>query len=333
MDWKLPIRILLLPFSWIYWLVVRCRTLFYATGIISQKQLKGAVVSVGNLTVGGTGKTPMVMWLAEKFLRDGKRVAILSRGYRGSAGSSDEIKLLKRRLGERVRFGVGPDRYAEGQRLEAQAPVDIFLLDDGFQHLKLARDVDIVMLDGSRRLKDEWVLPAGRLREPIAACGRADLLVVTRKFEPSPMNANDSHGRQLFYAQTKLLGFRELGEAGAPPLLSEIGPGPFFGFCGIGNPRAYFDDLNRWSVGVAGTQEFRDHHRYSQSDADELESLAEHAGAGALVTTEKDEQNLSGVKFCKLTVYVAVIDFAVSREGEFVTALDQILGERRSTTA
>src|SRR6476620_1741521 len=100
MDWKMPIRILLLPFSWIYGLVVRCQTLSYATGIISQKQLKGAVVSVGNLTVGGTGKTPMVMWLAEKFLRDGRRVAILSRGYRGSAGSSDEIKLLKRRLGE-----------------------------------------------------------------------------------------------------------------------------------------------------------------------------------------------------------------------------------------
>src|SRR6266699_952206 len=98
MNWPLPIRILLLPLSWIYGLVVRWKTLLYMTGGIQQKRLKGAVVSVGNLTVGGTGKTPMVLWLAEKYLADGKRVAILSRGYRGSGGTSDEIELLRRRL-------------------------------------------------------------------------------------------------------------------------------------------------------------------------------------------------------------------------------------------
>ena len=107
-------------------MVVRGKALLYDTKILSQRRLKGAVVSVGNLTVGGTGKTPMVLWLAEKFLAEGKRVAILSRGYRGEQGTSDEIELLKARLGGRVRFGVGPDRFSEGRKLEEAEPVDVF---------------------------------------------------------------------------------------------------------------------------------------------------------------------------------------------------------------
>src|SRR5215470_9427610 len=146
MEWPLPIRIFLLPLSWVYGLVVRCKTILYGNRILQPKRLKGAVISVGNLTVGGTGKTPMVLWLAEKFLAEGKRVAILSRGYRGSDGTSDEIELIKHRLRGRAAFGVGKDRFAEGKKLEAQGPVDIFILDDGFQHLRLARDLDIVML-------------------------------------------------------------------------------------------------------------------------------------------------------------------------------------------
>src|SRR5712675_283205 len=119
MRLPLPIRILLLPLSWIYGTVIRIKTALSASGIISQKRLQGAVVSVGNLTVGGTGKTPMVLWLAENFLAEGKRVAILSRGYRGASGTSDEIELMKFRLQGRVSFGVGKDRFVEGQRLES----------------------------------------------------------------------------------------------------------------------------------------------------------------------------------------------------------------------
>lgn len=332
MNWPLPMRILLLPFSWIYGLVVRCKTVLYTSGMLSRKRLNGAVISVGNLTVGGTGKTPMVLWLAEKFLAEGKRVAILSRGYRGSGQGSDEVNLLKRRLGNRVRFGVGPDRYNEGRKLESAEPVDVFLLDDGFQHLRLARDVDIVMLDGSKRQKEEWLLPAGSLREPIDACRRADLLVVTRKFECAPIEANDSHERQLFYARTRLLGFRRLADRDAPVYLSELGPGPFCAFCGIGNPDGFRKDLERWHVSFTGLQEFRDHHRYTAADVTKLQEKARQAGARALVTTEKDEENLRGVTFA-LPVYVAVIDLVFSSESEFVPALERILNERRGRAA
>jgi len=329
MDWPLPIRILLWPLSWVYALVVRCKTALYSRGILQQKQLNGVVISVGNLTVGGTGKTPMVLWLAEKFLGEGKRVAILSRGYRGGAGTSDEIELLKRRLDGRVRFGVGADRFAEGHKLEQAEPVDVFLLDDGFQHWKLARDVDIVMLDGSKRLAQEWLLPAGCLREPISACRRSDLLVVTRRFERPPIEASDSHERQLFHAQTRLLGFRRLGERTAPSYLSAIGAGPFFAFCGIGNPQAFFADLKRWCVPVCGQREYRDHHHYSSRDGAMLLAMAKQSGATGLVTTEKDEQNLSHTRIEHMPVYVAVMELFFSSESEFVPVLDRILKERR----
>src|SRR5215475_10909890 len=144
MNLPLPIRILLWPLSLIYGIGARCRAFLYKKGVFKAKRLKTPVISVGNLTVGGTGKTPMVLYLAEKFLAEGKRVGILSRGYRGSDGTSDEIEMLKRRLGDRMVFGVGADRFAEGSRIERENPVDLFLLDDGFQHLQLRRDVDIV---------------------------------------------------------------------------------------------------------------------------------------------------------------------------------------------
>src|SRR5271167_3290750 len=198
---KLPLlaRILLWPLSVLYGGYVRIRAWLYANGWLTQRRLRAKVISVGNLTVGGTGKTPMVLWLAEKFLAEGKRVAILSRGYRGSGGTSDEIELMKHRLQDRTKFGVGKDRYAEGRGIEQREPIDVFLLDDGFQHLPLARDLDIVMIDGSYRLEDQELLPAGILREPMSALRRADMLVVTRKIEQADIDAAGTHRFSVSY--------------------------------------------------------------------------------------------------------------------------------------
>jgi tetraacyldisaccharide 4'-kinase len=324
---KLPLllRVVLWPLSFLYGEYVRMRAWLYAKGWLKQRRLHGKVISVGNLTVGGTGKTPMVLWLAEKFLAEGKRVAILSRGYRGSSGTSDEIELMKHRLQNRVIFGVGKDRFAEGHRIEEKQPVDIFLLDDGFQHLPLARDLDIVMLDGSYKLKDQWLLPAGVLREPISACRRADILIVTRKAEPPDIEGDDAHKYSIFYAQTRLLSFRRYGGQPSMQHPSEIGHGPFFAFCGIGNPQAFFDDLTRWHVPIAGQSIFRDHHRYKAADLSRLEKSAQSAGAIAFVTTEKDAENLAEAGTPAIPVFVAVIDFVLSAESEFLTALERKL--------
>jgi tetraacyldisaccharide 4'-kinase len=309
------LRWLMWPLSLVYGIAVRLRLWLYARGTLETKRLRTPVISVGNLTVGGTGKTPMVIWLAERFLAAGKRVAILSRGYKGSGETSDEIAMMKYRLHDRVLFGVGADRYEQGRRLEQQG-VDVFLLDDGYQHLQLARDVNLLLMDAAQPLGREMLLPAGRLREPVSAMSRASLLIFTRTETSAGASAaiGKMQGYPVFAAATRLLGFRRLG--GGVPILTraEIGAGPFMAFCGIGNPRAFFLDLQNWQIPVAGTQAFPDHHRYTADEAKGLTQAARVAGARAFVTTEKDAQNLGEAQFGEMPVFVAVIDLEISQE-------------------
>lgn len=320
------VRLLLWPLALVYGGYVRLRAWLYAKGWFKQRSLRGKVISVGNLSVGGTGKTPMVIWLAEYFLAQEKRVAILSRGYRGSPGTSDEIELMKHRLQDRVAFGVGKDRFAQGSSIEQQQPIDIFLLDDGFQHLPLARDLDILLMDATRPVHRSSLLPSGSLREPVSAMARADLLVFTR-VENQPqaiatITILDEY--PVFAAVTALVGFRLRGDA---KLLQvhEIGVGPLFAFCAIGNPEAFFRDLESWGVPLAGKKSFADHHKFTETDAISLENAAKVAGAKAFVATEKDAQNLSGVIFDSFPVYIAVIDLEIKPEDEFRAALDSVL--------
>jgi tetraacyldisaccharide 4'-kinase len=321
---------LLWPLSLVYGQLMRLRVALYDRGIVKQKRLNRPVISVGNLTVGGTGKTPMVIWLAERLLAQGLRVGILSRGYKGSGGTSDEIELMKLRLNNRATFGVGPDRFEQGRRIEARA--DVFLLDDGFQHQQLGRDVDILLIDAARSLGKEMMLPTGRLREPVSAMARADFLLFTRtETVPGTIEAiKNLQQYAVFSAATQLVGFRRLGERIQLVPAKEIGAGPFYAFCGIGNPRAFFLDLQNWGVAVAGKCEFEDHHRYDGRDARELVAAARRIGARALVTTEKDEQNLSGDKFEDLPVYVAVIDLAIDKEEALLRAIREKLDARNS---
>jgi tetraacyldisaccharide 4'-kinase len=324
------LRLLLWPLSVLYGQIVRARAALYARGYLGRKRLDRPVISVGNLTVGGTGKTPMVIWLAERFLAEGKRVGILSRGYKGAAGTSDEIELMKYRLKNQPVFGVGPDRFANGQSL--QTNVDLFLLDDGFQHLQLARDADILLLDASQPLARQQMLPTGRLREPVSAITRADILVFTRAETVPGTSAAIERFQNfpVFSAATRLLGFRRLG-TGIPMLrLEEVGSGPFYAFCGIGNPKAFFRDLRNWNISVASHCEFADHHRYDQRDAQELQSAARNAGTKALLTTEKDAQNLDGIAFSELPVYVAVIDLEIPKEEALLNLLREKLAARMS---
>jgi tetraacyldisaccharide 4'-kinase len=324
------VRLLLWPLSGLYGAVTQFRAWLYARGIFKQKRLRRPIISVGNLTVGGTGKTPLVIWLAERLLAEGKRVGILSRGYKGRAGTSDEIELMKTRLEQRAKFGVGPDRYAQGKKLEDC--VDVFLLDDGFQHLRLARDANILLIDSSQPLAKQTMLPTGRLREPVSAITRADLLVFTRAETVAGAGEAIEKFREhpVFSAATHLLGFRRFGLSSRLQSREEIGAGPFYAFCGIGNPRAFVQDLKNWNLAIVGQCEFADHHRYDARDAVEIEAAARRAGATALLTTEKDAQNLAGTAFAELPVHIAVIDLMISKEASLLSLIRKKIETGRS---
>ena len=332
MDWPPFLRWFLWPYSVVYGAAVRLHAWLYQQGVYPVKRLSVPVISVGNLTVGGTGKTPMVLWLAEKFLAEKKHVAILSRGYRGADGTSDEIEMMKRRLGNRVVFGVGPDRYKEGARLQREHPVDVFLLDDGFQHLQLARDVDIVLVDSTRPLHKEHLIPAGRLREPISAISRASTVVFTRVHEaPFGEPAIQKFPRlPTFRASTALLGFKQVSE-GKSTVLEDNLPQSVFAFCGIGNPEAFFADLKKWGVKVAGKSVFRDHHSYSDEDVRKICKSAKESGAEIVLTTEKDLQNLADKKF-SVPLYYCEIALDLHDSAQFWKIITQSPATRTGAT-
>lgn len=326
-------RFALLPLSLLYGAVTRTRTSLYANGWLKQKRLDTTVISIGNLTTGGTGKTPMVIWLAEKFIAEGKRVGILSRGYRGTSGSSDEIEIMKQRLRGQALFGIGKDRYSEGRRLQRQG-VDVFLLDDGFQHLQLARDYDLLLIDSMQPLRQQALLPAGPLREPIKAMNRADLVLFTRMNHASGAIWEMQQLPQfpVFPAKTKLIGFRPLGGDTAETLSAHQAVDPFFAFCGIGNPEGFFRDLVEWKIPVVGQARFRDHHRYTAADLSRIERSATEVGAKAFVTTEKDEQNLGGLTFTR-PVYVAIITLEIPDEEEVLQRIKRKIWPERGVAA
>jgi len=316
---------LLWPLALLYSLISRLRAMFYARGIFSNRKLPGTVISVGNLTAGGTGKTPLVLWIAERLAGEGNHAAILTRGYRGTSGSnskvgadtqglpqSDEVALLRERLAGRVQLGVGADRYKNGEAL-ARHGVNWFVLDDGFQHLKLARDVDVVLLDATDPFGGGATLPSGRLREPVSALRRADIVVITRSVQ-APAPAIEAMVRRhsecpIFYSTTQLVSVLRVPRLDVALPQADWPLARFLAFCGIGNPPAFFQDLRSWGFQVAAERSFADHHVYNAREAAELESAAAACGADALLCTEKDVWNLRQVQFAALPVYCCRISF------------------------
>jgi tetraacyldisaccharide 4'-kinase len=325
---------LLSPLGWIYGSVSFLRARAYRAGLLKQRRLNGTVISVGNLTTGGTGKTPMVLWIAQRLLEEGKRPGILTRGYRGNFSSSpgetglpdstsDEVKLLKARLGESVAFGVGPDRFARGSEL-ARQDVKWFVLDDGFQHLALARDVDIVLLDATNPFGGGHLLPAGRLREPRSALARADVVVVTRANSSPAIEAairRDFNG-PIFYARPRL---ESIVDCATGKAASEafFGSEECFAFCGIGNPDAFVANLKEWGISVAGSRFFRDHHRYTQRDISDIQAEARRSGAKVAMCTEKDVFNLPSSGWQGLRLLYCRIALEVDKGDEFWAFLSE----------
>ena len=272
------------PLAALYGAAVRARNELYDHNWLTLSRLQGPVLSVGNLTVGGAGKTPFVILLGELLKEYGIPFDVLSRGYRrmtrgvalvdpkGSPREyGDEPLLIARKL--RVPVIIGEDRYAAGRLAEEKMGPRLHVLDDGFQHRRLAREFDIVLVTADDA--QDLLLPAGRLREPLSSLRRADAIVLA---DGTPA---DGLGLKQQYVWRVARGI-------TAPQTTE----PCFAFCGIARPQNFFSQLRTAGISLAGVATFRDHHRYSGEDVEKLMRMGEQHGAKAFVTTEKDALNL-----------------------------------------
>lgn len=282
-----------------YGVVARRRLAAYDPGRRTPTRLPVRVVCVGNLTAGGTGKTPFVAWLARRALAAGRRPAVLSRGYGprpAGAALSDEGLVLRDLLGDGVVLHEDPDRVRGGRALLAVHPeVDLVLLDDGFQHRRLARDVDVVLLDATNPFGHGHGLPRGLLREPVEGLARAHVVVLTRteRATPEALDALDARVAALAPAARRARARtvpRALVRAadGADLPLRALAGTPVFAWAGIGNPRAFEALLEDLGARVVGRRFERDHRAIGPGDAEAVVREARACGAALVVVTRKD---------------------------------------------
>jgi len=327
---------MLLPVSLIYGAVSRARLEAYRFGLLSTSKLPAPVISVGNLTTGGTGKTPLVEWICRKLAADGKRVCILTRGYGRANPTSqvvvsngndiladereagDEPFLLAQNLLGLAAVVCNPNRIAAGHWAIENLATEVFVLDDAFQHLRLARDLNIVTVDAT----DPWgggrLLPHGRLREPKKSLSRADCAVITRVDQASDLEslrkelAEFTSDIPIFTSRMVISGLDTLEGA---PVVSPLQP--LAAFCGIGNPESFFSHLRGAGYVPAFTRAFPDHYEYKQSDAAALNREAKPQGALSLITTAKDAIKLRTLDL-EIPCYVMKIEISIADEDRFL---------------
>ena len=306
------------------------RAALYRRGVLGRHRLGSPVISIGNLAVGGRGKTPLVERTASLLIDAGQRVAVLSRGYGGSfrgdalivsdgirvlAGSEqagDEPVMLARALPAAV-VAVGRDRVRVGRAVEAALGLRVFLLDDGFQHLQLVRDLDVVCVDADDL--GERLLPAGPLRESLSALERADVVAVSAEDEEAAQRAVARLSSQLdparvFRVRRRPAGFRDLEGANVPP------PSRAFLLTGIARPVRVATDVAQQGTKVVGRAAFADHHRFRPDEIDSVARRAQAAGADAIVTTAKDALRLPATRLA-LPIVVFHVTCAVDDEARY----------------
>lgn len=319
--------LLLAPLAWLYSLIQQLRSLLYLTGILKTNRLPKPVVSIGNIAVGGTGKTPVTMYIARFLIEQGYKVAVLSRGYGGtlegqtvvvSDGVSvmltpsecgDEPYLLASTV-KGVIVVIGTDRYAAGLLAMEQLSPDIFLLDDGFQHLRLWRDLNILLLDCKRPFGNGWTMPAGLLREPQIAAKRADIIILTRAPEGTSI-APLSSKIPACVSYHHIAEFLPLN-GGSAKTLKTFEDSKVIAFAGIAEPILFFDELKNQGLNVIHTINFPDHTTYSKSDVSVISDAIGKYGVSIAVTTEKDGvklQNLPDDFKSKIMLATLKLDF------------------------
>jgi tetraacyldisaccharide 4'-kinase len=270
------------------------RNLLFDISIFRKTKVDAAVVSVGNITTGGTGKTPLVVWLSNYFTGRNITTAVLTRGYKvKNSDLADEPVMLAKNC-PRAEIIVNADRTAGAKRAITEYDAKLLIMDDGFQHRKLARDVDIVAIDATEPFGCERLLPAGLLREPVSSLKRADAVVITRINQTQPERIKEMKSRitkinpNIVFAAAihkpicaKLIKDREIS-------LDELIEKKVYAFCGIGNPDAFFQTLDELALNIVGIRVYNDHYRYTESDVAAICEDGRYKRAEMIITTQKD---------------------------------------------
>lgn len=307
--------LLLWPFSLLYFLIYQLRRAGYRTGLFKTHKSRLPVICVGNLTAGGTGKSPFCIMLAGELSAAGFKPAILSRGYRRSADkgskilpvsdwekvlsdpaqSGDEPFLMAQKLLGKAIVIVGKNRERASE-LAAAAGADVIIMDDGFQHWRMTRDLDIVLLDGRRPLGNGWLLPAGRLREPAWALKRAGIIIATRCGAGSSCQPIEGLAKKyrlnqpVLYCDHQGVKLKSLDDQLAKETIKMTSDSKLLLFSGIARPDSFRNSIKGLGYEISDHIIFGDHHSYDRAD---LERIARSAsGCDAMVTTEKDAVKL-----------------------------------------
>ncbi|MCK4293794.1 MAG: tetraacyldisaccharide 4'-kinase [Planctomycetes bacterium] len=293
------LRLLLGIAACTYSLVIRLRNLLYSKGWLKAHRTNAAVISIGNITAGGTGKTPLVIWLCNQ-LSQNYKCAILTRGYRGTENSKlktqnffDEPAILAESCPD-AKVIVNPDRVAGAAEAVGRFGTKVLIMDDGFQHRRLARDLDIIAIDATRPFGYGRILPAGLLREPVAALKRADAVVITRSDQAAEAQLTRLEHKIRHIKADMIIATSihapvcaESADAGQISL-EELKAKKIFAFCGIGNPDAFLNTIKNLGANLLGSKIFDDHHHYTDDCLAQVCEQAERIEADLVLTTQKD---------------------------------------------
>ena len=346
---------LLAPFlrgvSAVYGAAQKIRAIGYRHNLLQSKSLPCRVIAIGNISAGGTGKTPMTIYLARELQQSGKRVAVISRGYKGAAEkgggivsdgqnvlmdagwAGDEPFMMASRL-KGIPVVVGKNRHEAGMLAIREFEPDVIVLDDAYQHLKLKRDINLVLLDHDRPFGNSHLLPRGILREPLDALARADACILTR----SPQGADlevfsnrsklksvlpqipvfSSYHAPYFYLiksgdRTPL---NDISEFLTSPELDRVKQNKVYGFSGIARNDAFQHTVGKTGFNAVGYHEFDDHHRYSATDLEDIVQTAKRAGANCLISTEKDHARIAHQMPLSMDMIVVGVRIAFNQGGQ-----------------
>jgi len=288
------LRGLLRIISVVYCIAMVLRNFLYHTRLLKSHKVDAVVISIGNITTGGTGKTPLVIWLYELLNKNQDRYAVLTRGYKGRHGKlADEPAMLAKSCPQ-AKIIINPDRIAGASKAITQFGSEILIMDDGFQHRRLARDLDIVAIDATCPFGYGWLLPAGLLREPVGAMRRADAVVITR--------CNQVSDQQIEQIEEKIRAVRNdipIARAvyryphaclakGRTLSIEQLREKTIFSFCGIANPNAFANDMTKLGLNVVGLKIYNDHHDYTRQDISDIYKEAKCLSANLILSTHKD---------------------------------------------